>query len=51
MTALGGNDDGRNEMKVTAVETLVCDAGWRNYHFLKLSTDAGIVGWSEFREC
>jgi L-alanine-DL-glutamate epimerase-like enolase superfamily enzyme len=37
-------------MQVTAVETLVCDAGWRNYHFLKLSTDAGIVGWSEFDE-
>lgn len=37
-------------MKVTAVETLVCDAGWRNYHFLKLSTDVGIVGWSEFDE-
>lgn len=37
-------------MKVTAVETLVCDAGWRNYYFVKLSTDAGITGWSEFDE-
>jgi len=37
-------------MKVTSIETLVCDAGWRNYHFVKLSTDAGIVGWSEFDE-
>ena len=37
-------------MKVTGIETLVCDAGWRNYHFVKLSTDAGIVGWSEFDE-
>ncbi len=37
-------------MKITAVETLSCDAGWRNYHFVKLSTDAGIVGWSEFDE-
>jgi len=37
-------------MKVTKVETLSCDAGWRNYHFVKLSTDAGIVGWSEFDE-
>lgn len=37
-------------MKVTAIETLHCDAGWRNYHFLKLSTDSGIVGWSEFDE-
>lgn len=37
-------------MKVTALETLHCDAGWRNYHFLKLSTDEGLVGWSEYDE-
>ena len=37
-------------MKVTAIETLHCDAGWRNYHFLKLSTDEGVVGWSEYDE-
>ncbi len=36
--------------KITAVETLHCDAGWRNYHFCKISTDQGIVGWSEFDE-
>jgi len=41
---------GKNNMKVTAVETLVCDAGWRNYFFLKLSTDTGVVGWSEYDE-
>ena len=37
-------------MKVTSVELLACDAGWRNYHFVKLVTDSGIVGWSEFDE-
>ena len=37
-------------MKVTNVETLHCDAGWRNYSFVKLTTDDGIVGWSEFDE-
>ena len=37
-------------MKVTKVETLACDAGWRNYHFVRLSTDEGVVGWSEFDE-
>src|SRR4051794_4851004 len=37
-------------MKVTKIETLAGDAGWRNYHFVKLSTDAGIIGWSEFDE-
>jgi len=36
--------------KVTSLETLACDAGWRNYHFLKLSTDEGAVGWSEYDE-
>jgi galactonate dehydratase len=37
-------------MKVKSIETLACDAGWRNYHFVKLTTDTGVVGWSEFDE-
>jgi L-alanine-DL-glutamate epimerase-like enolase superfamily enzyme len=37
-------------VKVSAIETLACDAGWRNYHFVKLTTSDGIVGWSEFSE-
>ena len=37
-------------MKITALETRRCDAGWRNYHFVRISTDAGIVGWSEYDE-
>jgi L-alanine-DL-glutamate epimerase-like enolase superfamily enzyme len=37
-------------MKVKSIETLACDAGWRNYHFVKLTTDTGIAGWSEFDE-
>src|SRR5262244_3878508 len=37
-------------MKVAGLEVLRCDAGWRNYHFLKVTTDDGIVGWSEFDE-
>lgn len=37
-------------VKVTSVETRHCDAGWRNYHFCKITTDEGIVGWSEFDE-
>jgi len=37
-------------MKVTGLDVLRCDAGWRSYYFLKLSTDDGIVGWSEFDE-
>ena len=36
--------------KVRSVEILSCDAGWRNYHFLKITTEDGIVGWSEFDE-
>ena len=38
------------QSKVTSVEILACDAGWRNYHFVKVTTDSGIVGWSEFDE-
>jgi L-alanine-DL-glutamate epimerase-like enolase superfamily enzyme len=37
-------------MKVRSIETLSCDAGWRNYHFVKLVTDTGITGWSEYDE-
>jgi L-alanine-DL-glutamate epimerase-like enolase superfamily enzyme len=37
-------------MKITAVETLRADAGWRMFSFLKIVTDSGIVGWSEFNE-
>jgi L-alanine-DL-glutamate epimerase-like enolase superfamily enzyme len=37
-------------MKVRTIETLHCDAGWRNYHFVKLTAEDGIVGWSEFDE-
>jgi L-alanine-DL-glutamate epimerase-like enolase superfamily enzyme len=37
-------------MNVKGLEILRCDAGWRNYHFLKLTTDEGIVGLSEFDE-
>ncbi len=37
-------------MKITKVETLRADAGWRMFSFLKVVTDDGIVGWSEFNE-
>ena len=37
-------------MKITRIEDLHCDAGWRNFSFLKISTDAGIVGYSEYNE-
>ena len=40
----------KDTMKVAAIETLHCDAGWRNYHFVKLTTGDGVVGWSEFDE-
>src|ERR671935_1324624 len=35
---------------VTNVELLACDAGWRNYHFVKIVTEDGLVGWSEYDE-
>jgi galactonate dehydratase len=37
-------------MKITAIETLRADAGWRMFSFLKIMTDSGIVGWSEYNE-
>ena len=37
-------------MKIAKVEDLHCDAGWRTFSFLKVTTDDGLVGWSEFTE-
>ena len=37
-------------MKITDVESLRAGAGWRNFDFLKISTDEGLVGWSEYNE-
>ena len=38
-------------MKITAIDDLHCDGGWRTLSFLKVSTDDGITGWSEYNEC
>ena len=35
-------------MKIETVETRHCNAGWRNYHFVRIETVNGIVGWSEY---
>ncbi len=34
-------------MKITGIETLHCDAGWRPWTFIKATTDEGLVGYSE----
>jgi L-alanine-DL-glutamate epimerase-like enolase superfamily enzyme len=37
-------------MRITAIEDLHADGGWRVFSFLKVSTDQGLVGWSEYNE-
>ena len=37
-------------MRIAKIEDLHCDAGWRNWSFLKITTDDGVVGWSEYNE-
>ncbi len=37
-------------MKIAAIDTLHCDAGLRNFSFCKITTDGGLVGWSEYQE-
>ncbi len=37
-------------MKIEKIEDLHCDAGWRNFSFLKVSTADGVVGWTEYTE-
>ena len=37
-------------MKIAKIESLHADAGQRNFDFLKITTDDGLVGWSEYNE-
>jgi galactonate dehydratase len=37
-------------MKITGIEVLQADASWRIFSFLKITTNDGLVGWSEFNE-
>jgi galactonate dehydratase len=37
-------------MKIDRIESLHADGAWRNFDFLKITTDNGIVGWSEYNE-
>jgi L-alanine-DL-glutamate epimerase-like enolase superfamily enzyme len=34
-------------VKIERVETFLCDAGWRPWTFVKVTTDDGLVGWGE----
>lgn len=40
----------RNNARIAEVKTLACSNSFRNYHFLKITTEDGTVGWSEFDE-
>jgi L-alanine-DL-glutamate epimerase-like enolase superfamily enzyme len=37
-------------MRIDKLETFRADGGWRPFSFLKLVTDDGLIGWSEFAE-
>lgn len=39
---------GSETMKITGVDILVAGAGWRNFNFVKVTTDEGLVGWADF---
>ena len=38
-------------MRISDAEILHCNAGWRDFSFLKLRTDEGLHGIAEFNEC
>ncbi len=42
-----GSGSADRGMVVERIETLSCDAAWRNYYFLKITTADGVVGWAE----
>jgi galactonate dehydratase len=37
-------------MRIAKIESLHCNAGWRDFSFLKITTADGLVGWSEYLE-
>jgi L-alanine-DL-glutamate epimerase-like enolase superfamily enzyme len=37
-------------MRIAKLETFHADGGWRVWSYLKITTDAGLVGWSEYAE-
>jgi galactonate dehydratase len=37
-------------MKIVRLEDFHADGGWDTYSFLKVTTDEGLVGWSEYNE-
>ena len=37
-------------MKITGIETLRADAGWRLFSFVEIMTDSGTVGWPEYND-
>ncbi|MCY4188597.1 MAG: mandelate racemase/muconate lactonizing enzyme family protein [Bryobacterales bacterium] len=37
-------------MEIRRLETRHCDAGWRDYHFVKVTASDGVIGWSEYDE-
>ena len=34
-------------MKIKQIENILVDAGWRPWHFVKVETDNGLVGYGE----
>ena len=38
-------------MKIQGCEILHCNAGWRDFSFLRLATDSGLDGIAEYNEC
>ena len=37
-------------MRIAKIESLHCNAGWRDFSFLKITTGDGLAGWSEYME-
>jgi galactonate dehydratase len=37
-------------MKIVGFETFQVDGGWESFSFLKVTTDEGLIGWSEYNE-
>src|SRR5207248_10989052 len=48
ISALKTTDSARGIMKIASIECLPVHSGWRkNFVFVRVATDAGVVGWGE----
>jgi L-alanine-DL-glutamate epimerase-like enolase superfamily enzyme len=50
MSFIHSHSSKSHSMRIVKIEDIHADGGWRVFSFLKITTDEGLVGWSEYNE-